>query len=121
MEGRATFTPGIDKASAFIENEFKEIGLSYYGELNSFRQEFEVKGKKANNVVGVLPGKAMPEEYVIFSAHYDHLGLVKNGQDKVYNGANDDASGTTAVIALAKFFKENKINERTIIFVAFTA
>lgn len=121
MEGRATFTPGIDKASAFIENEYKEIGLSYYGELNSFRQEFEVKGKKANNVVGVLPGKAMPEEYVIFSAHYDHLGLVKNGQDKVYNGANDDASGTTAVIALAKFFKENKINERTIIFVAFTA
>lgn len=121
MEGRATFTPGIDKASAFIENEFKEIGLSYYGELNSFRQEFEVKGKKANNVVGVLPGKAMPEEYVIFSAHYDHLGLVKNGEDKVYNGANDDASGTTAVIALAKFFKENKINERTIIFVAFTA
>ncbi|RTY98735.1 M20/M25/M40 family metallo-hydrolase [Flavobacterium franklandianum] len=56
----------------------------------------------------------------MFSAHYDHLGVVKDGEDKVYNGANDDASGTTAVIALAKYFKELNQNERTIIFVAFT-
>ena len=72
-------------------------------------------------MVGVLPGKSKADEYVVFSAHYDHLGLAENGEDKVYNGANDDASGTTAVIALAKYFKENKLNERTIVFVAFTA
>lgn len=120
MEGRAIFTPGIEKASAFIEEEFKNVGLSFYGGLSNYRQEFDVKGKNANNVVGVLVGRSKPEEYVIFSAHYDHLGLKKSGKDKVYNGANDDASGTTAVIALAKYFKEINQNERTIIFVAFT-
>lgn len=120
MEGRAIFTPGIEKASGFIENEFKNIGLSFYGNLQNYRQEFEVKGKKANNVIGVLLGHSKLDEYVVFSAHYDHLGLKRNGKDKVYNGANDDASGTAAVIALAKYFKENNQNERTIVFVAFT-
>ncbi len=120
MEGRAIFTRGIDSASVFIENEFKKIGLSFFKDLNNYRQEFLVKRKPANNVIGILPGKSKPDEFVIFSAHYDHLGVVKSGEDKVYNGANDDASGTTAVIALAKYFKELNQNERTIIFVAFT-
>jgi len=120
MEGRAIFTPGIDSASVFIEKEFKKSGLSYFKDLNNYRQEFVSKGKDANNVIGVLLGKSRPEEYVVFSAHYDHLGIKKNGDDKVFNGANDDASGTTAVIALAKYFKELNQNERTIIFVAFT-
>jgi len=120
MQGRAIFTPGIDSASAFIENEFKKIDLTYYKDLNKYRQEFVAKGKAANNVIGILLGKSRPEEYVVFSAHYDHLGVKKNGDDKVFNGANDDASGTTAIIALAKYFKELNQNERTIIFVAFT-
>ncbi len=120
MEGRAVFTPGIDSASAFIENEFKKIDLSYFKDLKKYRQEFVAKGKAANNVIGILLGKSKPDEFVIFSAHYDHLGVAKNGEDKIYNGANDDASGTTAVIALAKYFKELNQNERTIIFVAFT-
>jgi Zn-dependent M28 family amino/carboxypeptidase len=120
MEGRAIFTPGNDSASAFIENEFKNTNLSYFNDLNKYRQEFVAKGKAANNVIGILLGKSKPDEYVVFSAHYDHLGVKKNGYDKIYNGANDDASGTTAVIALAKYFKELNQNERTIIFVAFT-
>jgi Iap family predicted aminopeptidase len=120
MEGRAIFSPGIDSASVFIEKEFKKINLSYFKDLKNYRQEFDVKGQKANNVIGILPGKSKSEEFVIFSAHYDHIGFAKNGEDKIYNGANDDASGTTAVIALAKYFKELNQNERTIIFVAFT-
>ena len=120
MEGRATFSPGIELASKFIEAEFKKINLSYFDNLTNYRQEFDVKGKAANNVIGILPGKSKPDEYVIFSAHYDHLGSVEDGIDKIYNGANDDASGTTAVIALAKYFKDLGQNERTIIFVAFT-
>ena len=91
MEGRAIFTPGIELASAFIENEFKKIGLSYFKDLKNYRQEFIAEGKAANNVIGILFGKSKPEEFVIFSAHYDHIGVVKNGEDKVYNGANDDA------------------------------
>jgi Zn-dependent M28 family amino/carboxypeptidase len=120
MEGRAIFTPGIDSASVFIENEFKKIDLTYFKDLKNYRQQFLVKGKAANNVIGTLIGKSKPEEFVIFSAHYDHLGIVKDGNDRVYNGANDDASGVTAVIALAKYFKQFNQNERTIIFVAFT-
>lgn len=120
MQGREIFTAGIDSASAFIENEFKKTGLVFYSNLKNYRQEFSVKGKSANNVIGILPGKSKPNEYVIFSAHYDHLGMKESGDDKVYNGANDDASGTTAVIALARYFKELNENERTLVFVAFT-
>ena len=120
MEGRALFTPGIEKASVFIEGEFKRIGLTYYKELQSYRQDFLIKDKKANNVIGIIPGKSKPNEYVIFSGHYDHLGMKESGDDKVFNGANDDASGITAVITLAEFFKKKNDNARTLIFVAFT-
>ncbi|TRX29167.1 hypothetical protein FNW25_03440 [Flavobacterium franklandianum] len=58
MEGRAIFTPGIDSASVFIENEFKKINLTYFKGLNNYRQEFVVKRKPANNVIGILPGKS---------------------------------------------------------------
>mgnify|MGYP000853910780 FL=1 len=120
MEGRALFTPGIEKASVFIEGEFKRIGLTYYKELQSYRQDFLIKDKKANNVIGIIPGKSKPNEYVIFSGHYDHLGMKESGDGKVFNGANDDASGITAVITLAEFFKKKNDNARTLIFVAFT-
>ncbi len=74
------------------------------------------------NVVGILPGKSKANEFVIFSGHYDHLGIGKpvNG-DSIYNGANDDAAGITGVIMLARYFGARKNNERTLIFVAFTA
>lgn len=120
MEGRALFTPGIEKASVFIEGEFKRIGLTYYKGLQSYRQDFLIEGKKANNVIAIIPGKSKPNEYVIFSGHYDHLGMKESGDDKVFNGANDDASGITAVITLAEFFKKKNDNARTLIFVAFT-
>jgi hypothetical protein len=74
------------------------------------------------NVAGMLPGKSKAQELVIFSGHYDHLGILKaDGQDSIANGADDDASGTTAMIALAKYYKKLNNNERTLIFVAFTA
>lgn len=77
---------------------------------------------RLSNVVGMLPGKTKPSELVIFSAHYDHIGIGKpvNG-DSINNGANDDASGTTAVIMLAKHFKHLNNNNRTLVFAAFTA
>lgn len=90
-------------------------------------QKFEIKVKnrmtkeETANVLGYLPGSTKPEEYVIFSAHYDHLGVdtMLEG-DTIYNGANDDASGTTAVIALARYFSRKGDNARSLIFVAFT-
>lgn len=82
----------------------------------------EITEQKLANVVGALPGKSRKDEYVIFSGHYDHLGVGKpvNG-DSIYNGANDDAAGITGVIMLANYFKKAKDNERTIVFAAFTA
>jgi Peptidase family M28 len=82
----------------------------------------EITESKLANVVGILPGKSKATEFVIFSGHYDHLGIGTpvNG-DSIYNGANDDAAGTTAVILLAKYFKALGNNERTLVFATFTA
>ena len=238
MQGRKTFTPGIDKAADFIAAEFAKSKLRYFGNLKSYFQEFamtkskpvEVSGSIDNeplttdniaanttakeisinslkdyevviiratdtfnrkvfplfeleknllvlvdtahrnrfksiqrfagnakfpsgvsqvfvltgnlnptafnlhikneqtaqylkNVIGVIPGKSRKDEFVVFSGHYDHLGIGKpdKNQDSIFNGANDDAAGTTAVMMLARYFGEMKNNERTLIFVAFTA
>jgi len=71
----------------------------------------------------VIPGRSRKDEYVVFSGHYDHLGTGKPNKemDSIYNGANDDAAGTTAVIMLSRYFRKLKNNERTLIFVAFAA
>ncbi|WP_275315176.1 M20/M25/M40 family metallo-hydrolase [Tenacibaculum bernardetii] len=122
MAGRKPGTEGIEKAAKYIENEFEKIGLKKYNSLPTFRQNFEYKGIKMFNVIGVLEGKSKKDEYVVVSAHYDHLGTKKTGEgDLIFNGANDDASGVTGVLALARYFKNKGQNERTIIFVAFTA
>lgn len=75
------------------------------------------------NVIGKIEGRRS-DEIVVFSGHYDHIGIrpaAEAGADSIANGANDDASGTAAVVALAKYFKAIGQPERTLIFVAFTA
>lgn len=95
---------------------------SYQPKAFKIKAEHTFDESKFANVVGVLPGRSKKNEYVIFSAHYDHLGVGKAvAGDSIYNGANDDAAGTTAVIALANYFKKLNDNERTIVFAAFTA
>ncbi|MFC3199687.1 M20/M25/M40 family metallo-hydrolase [Parapedobacter deserti] len=90
----------------------------------SFRVSFTntVEKLPLSNMIGVLPGKSRPDEYVIFSAHYDHIGIIEPvGQDSIANGADDDASGVSAVLALANYYKKRGDNARTLLFVAFTA
>jgi hypothetical protein len=88
----------------------------------SIEAQHEITEQKLANVVGIIPGKSKKDEYVIFSGHYDHIGIGKPVDgDSIFNGANDDAAGTTAVIMLAKYYKAINNNERTIIFAAFTA
>ncbi|AUC20777.1 peptidase M28 [Polaribacter sejongensis] len=128
MEGRKPGTPGIEKAAKYIENEFKRIGLTTYDTLKDYRQTFTFTDRRSkkeittSNIIGVLEGKSKKNEIVVISAHYDHLGISKKeGQlDSIYNGANDDASGVTGILALAEYFKTKGTNERTILFVAFT-
>ncbi|TAD91712.1 MAG: M20/M25/M40 family metallo-hydrolase [Bacteroidetes bacterium] len=92
-------------------------------ETFSFNLTQQITVQKLANVVGVIEGKTKPNEYVVFSGHYDHLGYGKATADgdSLYNGANDDAAGTTAVMMLARYFKKMNNNARTLIFAAFTA
>lgn len=84
--------------------------------------EQKLSSIKLTNIVGQISAKPASDEYVVFSAHYDHIGILKsvNG-DSIANGADDDASGTTAVIELARYFNEGKAPRRNLVFVAFTA
>lgn len=137
LKGRKNHSAELEQAARFIASEFGKDSLLYFFNDTSYFQPFATKrlSKKERlalgtapynprymlrNVVGVLEGRSKPDELVIFSAHYDHLGT--NGRkrgDSIYNGANDNASGTTAVLSLAHYFAQKRNNERTLVFCAF--
>ena len=82
----------------------------------------ELAQVKMTNITGRIPGRSRREEMVVFSGHYDHIGIkAPVAGDSIANGADDDASGTTAVITLARYFKKLGAQERTLVFAAFTA
>ncbi|WP_347158586.1 M20/M25/M40 family metallo-hydrolase [Pontibacter chitinilyticus] len=87
----------------------------------SFDIQNKIEEKQLTNVTGMIEGKRK-DEIVVFSGHYDHLGIIKpEAGDSIANGADDDASGTTAMMMLAEYYKKHTKPERTLIFVAFTA
>jgi len=129
MQGRKAGSSGIEKAAKYIEQQFSKIGLKPFNG-SSFRQTFKHINKRSEkkeeltlfNVIGLLEGTTLKEEFVVISAHYDHLGRKNIGEgDLIFNGANDNASGVSAMIMLADYFKKAKINKRSILFIAFTA
>ena len=101
-EGRETGTKGAEKAKDYIINEFKAFNvkplLDNYIEPFSFTEQ----GKSYNgiNVLGYIKGTEYPDKYIVVSAHYDHEGI-KHG--KIYNGADDNASGVGALLTFASF------------------
>ena len=112
--------------NARFGSEFSQVFVLTNSATNAvfnFEIEHSFDEQKLANVVGILPGKSKKDEYVIFSGHYDHLGFGKPNDkgDSLYNGANDDASGVTGVLQLARYYKAINNNERTLIFVALTA
>lgn len=108
--------PNPEKASAILFVLGKEKASTFQVTLKN-----NVVKMPLFNVAGVIPGKSKAKELVVFSGHYDHMGIVKpKDGDSIMNGADDDASGTSAMIALAKYYKTLNNNERTLIFVAFT-
>jgi Zn-dependent M28 family amino/carboxypeptidase len=118
MQGRQFGKPSGVKARDFVEKKFKDLGLQSFE--NSYLQPFEITTRSGDkitgaNVSGFIKGTKTPEKYIIITAHYDHLG-VRNGE--VFNGADDNASGVSAMFAMAKYFVKNKPNN-SIIFVAF--
>ena len=112
------------KRESFLMNNSVVFVLTNMNPLQyNFEIKHEVTQTELKNITSIIPGKSKPDEYVIFSAHYDHLGVGKanTAGDSIYNGANDDAAGTTAMLMLSNYFNKLKTNERTLIFVAFTA
>ena len=118
-EGRLTGTSGNAKARAYIIDAFSSYGLKPL--LDRYEQEFSFsehdKLYKASNIIAYAKGSTKPDDYIVVSAHYDHVG--KKG-DEVYNGADDNASGIGALLSMAKYFSDNP-PLHSIIFVAFDA
>lgn len=118
-EGRKTGTKGAEMARTYLTGRLKEIGLKPYPGQSSYEQAFEIKGRngaapiQGKNLIACIPGKT--ENVIVISAHYDHIGVIKN---EVFNGADDNASGTAALLQFAKYFSKNKPNN-TLIFALF--
>lgn len=118
MEGRGISTSGGAKARQYVAKRFKEVGITAF--KNNYLQPFEFAnraGEKFNgaNVVGYIEGTKFKDKYIVVSGHYDHVGIQKG---EIYNGADDDASGTSALFAIAEYFKKNK-PQHSIVFAAF--
>ncbi len=122
LNGRLTGSDGIEKAATFISKYFQEIGIKPYYE--SYQDTFYLKKQTvAYNVIGHIEGNdpILKNEPLIIGAHFDHIGNIKaEDGDSIANGANDNASGTVAVMQLAKALKDSKPN-RPILFVLFDA
>ncbi len=125
MRGRASGTRENMQARAFIASRFDQLGLEVIGagrvQPFSFVDRRDSTTIAAANVVGLVRGTELPERYMVISAHYDHVGVGRpvNG-DSIYNGADDNASGTAALLALARYFKANPARH-SLIFVGFDA
>lgn len=116
MKGREIGTPENDNAANYIATLFKENNLEYCTG-NSYLVPFDYKGKTAYNVCGIKKGKS--EKTLGFSGHFDHIGVSKKGgEDIIYNGADDDASGITTLVGIADYFKDKK-PEFSMVFMAF--
>ncbi len=109
LAGRDTPSPGLEEAAVYLATEHRRAGLEPGGENDTYFQRFPYgtgpNRAFAPNVIAILPGSdpVLREEYVILSAHFDHEGIgpAVNG-DSIYNGADDNASGTSALLEIAR-------------------
>jgi len=139
-EGRGVGTHGLDEAGQYLAAAFKKIGLAPGGAAGSYYQRFTIApdapaaihtdagGKTIRNVIGVLRGRSrrLRGQVIVVGAHYDHLGLGGFGAlddpdstGKVHNGADDNASGATALLEVARRLAQRP-PDRTVVFIAFS-
>jgi hypothetical protein len=141
MEGRLTGSPGGARAARFIAGEMRAIGLrpmgdsGYYQRVpvaatdsgitlrSSFSDAARGRHEMAYNLIGLLKGSdpKLAGEVILVDAHYDHLGIgAPVAGDSIYNGADDDASGTVSVLAVARALASGPHPKRSILFVLTT-
>ncbi len=135
LKGRDAFSEEIAAAENYIADRFRDAGLSEFPEFPGFKNRFSFEYRprrdpdavpvtyELQNIVGFVEGTdpILKDEYILFGAHHDHLGVRGEDPDNIYNGADDNAAGTTAVIALAEYFAQAGANKRSLIFATFTA
>ncbi len=137
MEGRMTASPGSYRAARFIAARFAEFGLAPAGDSGYF-QRVPIGGSKAEptlldslpgaprlgyNLIGIVHGSdsALKDQVVLVDAHYDHLGIgAPVAGDSIYNGADDDGSGTVAVLEIARALGHGPAPKRTVVFATTT-
>jgi len=110
FEGRDTGEPGQKMAAEYLKNEYKKLDIAsplggddYYQEVpGSYFTRGEIKDTE--NVLAFIEGSSIPEEILVISSHYDHVGIDDEGN--IYNGADDDGSGTVAILEIAEAFKK---------------
>ncbi len=122
--GRATGTRDAARVARYIETHFRQYGLEPFC-AGSFYQPFladSASGTVGRNVIGIVPSAVPSDEYVLITAHYDHLGVLDGN---IYNGADDNASGVTVLLNLADMFGTMKKTrtgpDKNIIFAALDA
>lgn len=111
MEGRMTGSKGQKLAAEYIRNFYMDEGIQSPIEANNYYQNIPASffggrrdPKPSENVVAFIKGSEKPDEIVIISAHLDHVGMDKDGN--VFNGADDDGSGTVSIMEIAQAFQQ---------------
>ena len=125
FSGRDTGTDGQKLAVDFLKHFYEMSAIDAAAGTENYFQKMtlNIKGKNVatENVVAIIPGTEKPEEYIVISAHLDHVG-VRDGE--IYNGADDDGSGTVAVLEIAEAFKKAALDgngpKRSIVFLHVT-
>lgn len=123
LMGRDTGSEGIEMAANYLKERFERLGIKPYKEayLHPFKSQNGISG---NNVIAMIEGtdKEMMKETIVIGAHYDHIGIIKAvAGDSIANGANDNATGTASVLAVAEMFKTLDFNRRKVVFALFSA
>ena len=126
LDGRKLGTPGTAKAEDYIAEAMRASGLKPLGDAGGYFQEFEVKGGKGRNVIGMLEGSdpVLKEQVLIIGAHHDHIGTKRPrgdaGECVLHPGADDNASGVAGLLELVESFASTKAElKRSIVFIAF--
>ncbi|KXO01313.1 peptidase M28 [Aequorivita aquimaris] len=129
MEGRMTGTKGQKKAAEYIRDFYKKEGIAaapgttdYFQEVPESYFAGKREPRSSENVIAFIKGSEKPEEIIVISAHLDHVGMDNEGN--VFNGADDDGSGTVAIMEIAQAFqkavKDGKGPKRSILFLHVT-
>jgi Zn-dependent M28 family amino/carboxypeptidase len=129
FDGRRTGSEGNQRAQAYVLRRFKEVGLETLGNTHEQKFSFAPRARgssgaaekagqmEGTNLFGMVRGTEMPDEFIVVSAHYDHLGR-RDGS--MYPGADDNSSGVAGILAVASWFVRHK-PPRSLLVVAFDA